>query len=344
MARVGVDETIYASVPLVQMITGWHYPTIIGHLVLLWRFSQDKMRISGTAEEICDWAFVQEGKDIFIKGLLRAGFIKAMPCLSEDATSNATSNATSILVESAGTSHPVFLISGNEKHIRALNNYRERAKKAAEARWSKSNIEAPEPKKMLADATSMLVDAPCDHYSNLFYSNLGFSKKKNTAEKTESKTPPENAPPQKLPKPKKSPKKGKAGIYLDYPHEFIELWEAYGGGRDKKEGYEVYKQLSLSPERITELKKAITNYCIKNPDKRFRKAFFRYLKTDWREDAKDTQGEFHLNGNLPVPGNGKTSWSGFRSKEMSTYEFNKAQAEKYAAILQKQQGDGTNET
>src|SRR3990167_5685635 len=128
MARVNVDETVYASIPIIQSYTGWSYASIIGHLVLLWRFSQDALRISGTAEEICDWAWVTKDENIFIKGLLKGKFIRELPCPCE-------TDDSSMLVASASIQSPSYLICGNEKHVAAHRVFKKRAKKAAAARW-----------------------------------------------------------------------------------------------------------------------------------------------------------------------------------------------------------------
>lgn len=80
----------------------------------------------------------------------------------------------------------------------------------------------------------------------------------------------------------KNPKR-KAGIRIQYPAEFEEVWSTYGLKGDKKASLLEFESLNLSPEDRSNLKTAIRSYLIKTPDKKFRKDFERFLKMDWRQ-------------------------------------------------------------
>lgn len=76
------------------------------------------------------------------------------------------------------------------------------------------------------------------------------------------------------------------GIRVDYPQEFDELWNSYGRRGDKKQAYDEYSKLGLSPGELETLKLAITVYVRETPDLQYRKHFFRFLRIDWRELLK----------------------------------------------------------
>lgn len=82
---------------------------------------------------------------------------------------------------------------------------------------------------------------------------------------------------------KKERKKTNVGIRLDYPQEFLELWESYGRRGDKKAAFQEYSNLKLSPEESQNLLKAVSNFVKMVPELKFRPHFCRFLKTDWRE-------------------------------------------------------------
>lgn len=80
----------------------------------------------------------------------------------------------------------------------------------------------------------------------------------------------------------KSKRKRRVGIRVDYPHEFNELWIAYGRRGDKSEAYEAYERLKLLPGEVTALKTAIQKYT-EGSSLKYRKHFCNFLQTDWRE-------------------------------------------------------------
>lgn len=91
------------------------------------------------------------------------------------------------------------------------------------------------------------------------------------------------SPFQKKQKQKQKTKNNIAGIRLDYPREFDEIWILYGRKGDKKASYVVYRDLDMSSHDSSSLEVAIKNYQSRNTEIRFRKDLERFLKTDWRE-------------------------------------------------------------
>lgn len=290
MARVSVDETIYANIPIIQMYVSWDFPKIIGHLVLLWRFSQDKGRENGTVEEIGKWAWLTQEKEQFIQGLIHAELItpdEKVPTL--------------------------FTIRGNSKHISKFMEYREKAKKAADARWGNisigNNLGNPgnpgnEP---IPDAPS-IPQACSEHAPSIPQACI---EKENDASSKTSDALFYSILPSSIQfdsnlKNKKENKKGKPpGIRLDYPQEFEELWNLYGKRGDKKAALQEFKALQLSQNEQQDLKTATLNYSGRTEFK-FRLHFYRFLKTDWREELQiaevhsigftDQQKKFILGG------------------------------------------------
>lgn len=82
-----------------------------------------------------------------------------------------------------------------------------------------------------------------------------------------------------------SEKKGKKqpGIRTEYPSEFDSLWTLYGKKGEKKEAYDQYLKLNLSPEEREQLAKAIPLYFKTVSEEKYKKDFSRFLKADWRE-------------------------------------------------------------
>jgi len=75
-----------------------------------------------------------------------------------------------------------------------------------------------------------------------------------------------------------------AGIRIEYPEDFDQLWFLYDRKGDKKASFEEFKKQRLNENEIAQLKIAIQNYQQEKPELIYRKDFERYLKTDWREN------------------------------------------------------------
>ncbi len=91
---------------------------------------------------------------------------------------------------------------------------------------------------------------------------------------------------EEVPSKKERRKEGKnnsPGFRQEYSPEFNQLWIEYSRKGDKKASWVEFQKLKLNPDDYPRLEQAIKNYCHENPDKKFRKDFERFLKTDWRE-------------------------------------------------------------
>lgn len=79
-------------------------------------------------------------------------------------------------------------------------------------------------------------------------------------------------------------KNNNAGIRIEYPEQFDQLWALYERKGDKKASFEEFKKQKLNEQEVEQLKVAIKNYQEEKPEHVYRKDFERYLKTDWREN------------------------------------------------------------
>lgn len=66
-----------------------------------------------------------------------------------------------------------------------------------------------------------------------------------------------------------------------YSEEFEARWEFYGRRGDKKAAFVQFQKLKLTPEGLNTLDSSIREYTVQTQDPKYRKAFERYLKTDW---------------------------------------------------------------
>src|SRR5580698_11132506 len=110
MARVNVEETTYEAALFLAEVLSIPYPQAIGHLVLLWHKSQDKLRIAATGEEICRWARVRDQKEQFIEALLQEEFLK----MDDGKPSGIPDGLPGGIPD--GLLKVEFIIAGNQKH------------------------------------------------------------------------------------------------------------------------------------------------------------------------------------------------------------------------------------
>jgi len=116
-----------------------------------------------------------------------------------------------------------------------------------------------------------------------------------------------------------------AGIRIEYPEDFDQLWFLYDRKGDKKASFEEFKKLNLSTELLSLLRTAIKNYKTMKPDAKYRKDFQRYLNTDWREDLKLKV----------IP---EIVSSQYKTKQQLIHEANDAFFKKQMAELEQQKG------
>jgi hypothetical protein len=250
MARVNVEETVYALIPIVQDGTGLKYTEVLGHLVLLWHFSQEKLLVTGTGDQICKWARITKDRETFIAALLDAEFLR-----HADGMPNGIPNGI------RGALDGMYFICGNEKHVKKLSHLRKMASVAAEKRWEKQKRDAISmPNGMQHDADGMPNHA--EGMPNTIQYNTIHNI--NTRRKSRKKT-------------------------FAYTTEFEELWAAYGKEGSKSDAFHAFEANELNEEGRAELKTAIENYLdeCKRKDRTIRH-FSTFLNGDWRQHLEST--------------------------------------------------------
>lgn len=85
-------------------------------------------------------------------------------------------------------------------------------------------------------------------------------------------------------------KKNMSAFRQTYTPEFEIIWKQYSRVCDKKEAFDAFRNLNLSPDDLTLLALAIDRYKQNEPDKKWRWHLGRFLKSDWR---------VHLDSNQP---------------------------------------------
>lgn len=136
MGRVNLEEQFFSQSRKRRLARNLGYPEhmIVGLLASLWHDSQDYEQTTASAKEICEWARLDElqdwefGRDkvtttdaIFIEAMITSRFLTE--------------------VEPGK-----YRIHGNEAQLEQIKKWKDRAHKAAEARWGK-HVKVDEPRK-----------------------------------------------------------------------------------------------------------------------------------------------------------------------------------------------------
>lgn len=136
MSRVTLDERVFGERRLHQLadLMNWSIREAIGSLVLLWHESQAAKRISASADEIANWAWISDGdlKHDFVKALLGVGYV------------HNCSNSEQLIIH------------GNERHLANLAAYEAKSSKGGLAKASKHKQLLLEAEKILPVAEKLL--------------------------------------------------------------------------------------------------------------------------------------------------------------------------------------------
>jgi hypothetical protein len=139
--NVNIGENAWKRFYRVAEEMGWELRLSVGSIVNLWHESQDKIRLSGSAKEICKWSRVSDPGQYekYIDALTEADLIKPL------------------CEESTPWTENEYEILGNDTEVASLVKLKERSKKGGEA--TKRKWEAENKKKEDLDKATSLPEA-----------------------------------------------------------------------------------------------------------------------------------------------------------------------------------------
>lgn len=129
MPRLNIDESVWPKIDLLAIRLKWRHQDVLSSLVYLWRNTQQLEMIYCSRDDIARFCRLRSANkvDDFISACSQPD-VKLLTAHSQPMNSLCIACSQSINRLCIAHSQPMYRISGNEKHVRAINDYKERGK------------------------------------------------------------------------------------------------------------------------------------------------------------------------------------------------------------------------